>query len=822
MQHLPRALAGLGSYSQFILCQMVYKPDGSSIKLPLDYRTMKAGNPHDPATWLSFTEAAPMIHGDIRLGFAFTKRDPFFFLDLDGCFNPDGTPNEVAQYLIDSLPGAAVERSQSGAGLHIFGTGAAAIPEHGCKNIRNHLELYTADRFVMLTGSDAIGDCMTDCSAFLPFIVDSYFPATDARFEGEWATEPVAEWDGPDIDDVLIAKAMESSSANSTFAGKATFKDLFLCNTGVLAMAYPSSSGDEFDRSSADAALAQHLAFWTGNNHERIQQIMEISALKRDKWEDREGYYLPRTIETAASRQTSFYNANHRAPTTTQPAQHNPMPPTTAQRVDPAATPAPADRAETTTGYQFMSVEEQMTHFVGCVYVRDMHRVFVPDGSFLKSEQFKAQFGGYVFALDSTGTKTTKNAFEVFTESQAIRFPKVQGHAFRPAMASGAIFEDEGKHYVNTYVPVATRRIAGDASRFTGLVEKLLPDERDRMILLSYMAGLLQYPGVKFQYCPVLQGAEGNGKSTLLRIIERGVGLRYTHQPNSSELAKGGGKFTAWNDRKLFIGVEEIHVENKPGGLLDSLKPLITNDRVESQSKGLDQVMADNVANWFMLCNRKDDVPVTTDTRRYTIFYSAQQSKADCDACGMNDAYWRDMYDWLRLNDGYAIINNWLREYQIPDEFNPALISRAPASSSTGEAVMLTKSELEQQLLSAVESDLVGFRGGWISSIKLREYLKENRLEKYCPPNKLRAVLDSIGYDWHPALYTNRGRASTIVAPEGGRPSLYALKGHTVCNIAEAYLATQNYEKAQGYAGSLDSNVFAESSVHPIGQVPPS
>ena len=80
----------------------------------------------------------------------------------------------MAAELCAALPGAAVEISQSGTGLHIFGTGA--VPEHGCKNIPLGLEFYHEGRFAALTGQGAVGDIMTDCTALLPALVSRFFP----------------------------------------------------------------------------------------------------------------------------------------------------------------------------------------------------------------------------------------------------------------------------------------------------------------------------------------------------------------------------------------------------------------------------------------------------------------------------------------------------------------------------------------------------------------------------------------------------------------------------------------------------------------------
>jgi hypothetical protein len=121
----------------------------------------------------------------------------------------------------------------------------------------------------------------------------------------KWTDQPCPRWSGPEDNAELIKLALNSKSAQSVFNGKATFADLWNNNIEVLAATYPSNSTDRsYDYSSADAALAQHLAFWTGNNYERILTIMQESKLYREKW-NREDY-LRRTILNACARQTEW------------------------------------------------------------------------------------------------------------------------------------------------------------------------------------------------------------------------------------------------------------------------------------------------------------------------------------------------------------------------------------------------------------------------------------------------------------------------------------------------------------------------------------
>ena len=205
MLSIPEALQPLAAYKQFILWTLAER-DGKQVKLPVDYRTALVADAHDPLAWMdaqTAVDTAKVFGAGYGVGFVFTKNDPFFFVDLDKCLNADNaTWSNVATDIMARLPGAAIEVSQSGRGLHIFGQGVA--PAHSCKNIPLGLEFYTEGRFVALTGTNAMGTAGLDFSAHLPNLVASYFPEKASTKDQDWTSEAVPEWTGTDNDDELI------------------------------------------------------------------------------------------------------------------------------------------------------------------------------------------------------------------------------------------------------------------------------------------------------------------------------------------------------------------------------------------------------------------------------------------------------------------------------------------------------------------------------------------------------------------------------------------------------------------------------------------
>jgi hypothetical protein len=866
MQQLLGLLAALGAFPHFILCKVVpsTKKPGKMDKLPVDHRTGKVCNALDPSAWMNQKQALAALqrYGEgYYLGFVLTALDTFFCIDIDNCVNPDRSLTPIAEEICRSFPGAAVEISQSGRGIHIWGM--ATAPAHSCKNIPLGIELYTEGRVIVVTGTQATGCAATDHTEALTTFVNKYFTPSNRKPLQEWTSAPVPDYTGPTDDAQLIERAMNSRSASAAFGGKASFADLWECNTEALADAYPDdvlgTGSRAFDASSADAALAQHLAFWTGKDCARILRLMWQSQLVRDKWNRDD--YLERTILNACANQSGTLTGtndggpklsgsrkqqeyakqiragvlaqasgeqvalltathgpaanakfwiDHKAETPAQLVERcrpvdlgvTAAPPAPTPSPEGTATPPPAPAGDTSTrsasepsrapelrtGYQYLSAEQQIEHFRGCVYVRDRHRVFTPDGDQLKPEQFNAVYGGYSFQLEADGSgKTTRKAWDAFTESQAVTFPKVASTCFRPDLAPGQIITERNRRLVNTYVPAHGERKQGDVSLFLDHVARLLPDENDREIFLSYLAACVQKPGVKFQWAPLIQGAEGNGKTVFYHVLAYSLGDCYAHLPNAAEITN---PFNSWLEQKLIIGIEELHTAGRQE-VADTLKPWITNKRVEIHGKGQDQRTGDNCANFIMLSNHKDAVLKSENDRRYCVFYTAQQEPGDLERDGMDSEYFTRLYNWLECG-GFAHVAHYLASRTVSVD----VMGRAPRTSSTAEAVRSSLGVAEQIIQEAIDLEEWGFRGGLVCTKVAGELLKANG--KRLSPQKVAGVLVNLGYIRHPALLSSDGKISV----DGIRRRLYVKRGSLTANLTVPLAVADAWKRAQVVAGA--------------------
>ncbi|PSL21639.1 phage/plasmid primase, P4 family [Shimia abyssi] len=303
---------------------ILWKLTNDRRKVPCDERGV-AINPYDPLRWMTF-EAATSKSGTskgLRIGWVLSRKDDtrlygpndgWFFLDLDKC-RQSGEWTPEAQSVFTAFKGALGEVSVSGMGLHVIGRFDPQMLQNRRNKWDGWLEFYSDKRFVALSdnGLSVIGDKgdgLTDCTealkALVPFRND---PKAAMASTGLLASTSLQNsglpegadpnYSGPENDEELIDLALQSGGgAAAKFGMKACFRDLWEAREETLRKHYPSPTDDGFDHSSADLALMNHLAFWTGKDRRRMDRLFRRSGLMRDKYELRADYHI-NTIQYA-------------------------------------------------------------------------------------------------------------------------------------------------------------------------------------------------------------------------------------------------------------------------------------------------------------------------------------------------------------------------------------------------------------------------------------------------------------------------------------------------------------------------------------------
>ncbi|PRA38304.1 hypothetical protein CQ063_19195 [Brucella pseudogrignonensis] len=426
--------------------------------------------------------------------------------------------------------------------------------------------------------------------------------------------------------------------------------------------------------------------------------------------------------------------------------------------------------------------------FEGCILIGPENRIIGPNGISYKPDAFNSTFGGKLFIIDNTG-RTTNKPWEAANNSPLWTIPKVDGTRFQPVRPIREITTDGlGRRYFNTYIPAKIETMQGDVTPFLRHVALLLPNQNDQRNFIEYLAHCVKYPGFKVPWAPLIQSVEGVGKNVFKQVMRHAIDKQYFYQPKAKQLNDSGAKFNGWMEGKLFFLVDEIKTDEKRD-LVETLKPLISEDELEIEGKGVNQRMGDTPGNWLFFSNHKDAIPIHQNGRRWAIFYSAIQTVADLQSRGMTDQYFKALYDWLgdSQNGGHRMGLKFAADYLLnyPIECG-ALPTRAPETSSTAEALIESRGWMETLIADAVDSDLPGFRQRWISTAAVARILENNR--KSASPVSIGKAIEALGY--HKIGRAGRGWMQDYPSSPSTRPWLW--HHSPLANIS-------NFAQDQGY-----------------------
>jgi primase-polymerase (primpol)-like protein len=266
--------------------------DGKTTKIPFQPRPgqpRRMASTTNPDTWGTFEQAlaAQQATGADGMGFVFTAEDPFTGIDVDDCFDSTGVIHPEALAIVKSIS-SYVERSPSGRGLHLIVRGKLNGARHRTSRTPwgGVLEVYDRSRYFTMTGRGK-GE-IADRQDQLDQLVTRMLPPAPAA--------PACCSNGHvDLDDrELLERA---------FAARNGAK--------VQALWRGDTSSYGGDHSAADLALCSALAFWVGDDHDRLDRLFRGSLLMREKWNSPRGEstYGRQTIALALAGRADRYQA---------------------------------------------------------------------------------------------------------------------------------------------------------------------------------------------------------------------------------------------------------------------------------------------------------------------------------------------------------------------------------------------------------------------------------------------------------------------------------------------------------------------------------
>ena len=224
-----------------------------------------------PATWGVFSQASETYTRKEYDGLGFMLGDGVFGIDIDHCLS-DGQPNELAREIINRVP-TYTEISPSGTGLHLLALGS--LPDGNRGRRKGALEIYGEGRYFTVTGqrlSDTPGDLL-EASDAIPGILSDYIDKPKKSKNKKAAAVTPSAVDMLALDNEKLLNKIRTSTQSTAFN----------------ALWRGDTSAHNSDASAADLALCNILAFWTGKDATRMDELFRQSALMRPKWDENHG-----------------------------------------------------------------------------------------------------------------------------------------------------------------------------------------------------------------------------------------------------------------------------------------------------------------------------------------------------------------------------------------------------------------------------------------------------------------------------------------------------------------------------------------------------
>jgi len=264
----------------------------------------------------------------------------------------------------------------------------------------------------------------------------------------------------------------------------------------------------------------------------------------------------------------------------------------------------------------------------------------------------------------------------------------------------GVVIEQDGVEYLNSYLP---RYVPAAASSYEGHwavdvwqrhLEMILPD--DWKLLLTWLAYNAQNPGKKVLWAPIVKGTQGDGKTTISKMLGAVMGSRNVKVVSTESLFSD---FTGYAEGACVAFLEEIRVKgHNRHDAMNKLKPLVTNEVIEVVRKGQDGRNVPNVTNYMAFTNFEDALVIDANDRRWGVFFTRFPDREALAAAGVDAEYWNKLHGAVEQHAD--VLRAWLLDVDT-SEFDP---KAAPPITAAKAAMIASSISAEAAMLQEVVS----------------------------------------------------------------------------------------------------------------------
>jgi len=475
---------------------------GKKTKTPYNSKTGRMAQTNNSATWSTFEVAKKSFLNSANysgVGLVFSEGDGLFGIDIDHCFEDDQSKTDIAEKILAKFKNTYCEISPSQTGLRIFGKGNPLRCGKG-RGGHKWIEIYNhrSPRYLTVTGHHVPESALqlADCQEALDWLHENFFATT---------TSPVT------VNHTLVkmTNAHDIIKHCRRAANAFKFEDLF-------------NGGGTDDQSSGDLSLCLLMAFYCQDESIldaafRMSRRVNLTNGKWDKKHKSTGEtYGQLTLRKALSGVSQTY------------APHLAFKPPKKNGALPNTTPSPLGGLSTLESTSEPNWTEKLIYKgKRLAPIARNVRLIIEN-----TEQWKGviRYNEFTQRIDKVKAPPYNQAkVGQWTDSDDIRtqewLAELTHYDFPKQAVWDGIFlvaTNYSFHPVNDYLTSlnwdGVPRIEDFFSDYFGTEKSNYTSMVAKVLFLSAVARIFQ-PGCKSDYVPILEGAQGIGKSSVIRHL---------------------------------------------------------------------------------------------------------------------------------------------------------------------------------------------------------------------------------------------------------------------------------------------------------------
>ena len=270
-----------------------------------------------------------------------------------------------------------------------------------------------------------------------------------------------------------------------------------------------------------------------------------------------------------------------------------------------------------------------------------------------------------------------------------------------------------------------------DATPWLEHAEYLFPNERERNVVLDYLAFMVQRLDEKPSFWIVHRGAHRNGKDAFYQFVVRGMGDGCARTVHIDKLLDGWGDYV--RGLRFCIVAEVDKAQDKK--VANAMKVICAGGASEYRTlnlKGGAVLSQFDCLGGVMMSNKKHCLAVEKGDLRYFVVDSFQDRRTD--------EYYNNLFEW-RDNGGIEQVIGYLSQRNI-ENFNPYTLPYI--TDGLVELVEGGKFDYEQNIDEMVEDGTGIFQRDWFKNTELKAFAKQCQWK--CGNNGLVEAVSAAGY----------------------------------------------------------------------------